>query len=114
MTSALLVDVLHHAESPGGLLRECARVARTVVVKDHLSRGAFDDVVLRFMDWMGNRPHGVVLRYRYFRREAWTKVLADSNLVITSWSDVPGLYPLPFSLLLGRKLHFVARLEPKP
>ena len=114
VASALLADVLHHVESPGELLRECARVARTVVVKDHLSRGAFDDAVLRFMDWVGNRPHGVVLRYRYFRRETWARAVDDSNLVITTWSDVPGLYPLPWSLLFGRKMHFVARLDRRP
>lgn len=109
--AAVLVDVLHHAENPAGLLRECARVASVVVVKDHLSRSALDERVLAFMDWVGNRPHGVDLRYRYFTPRSWQEALATAGLVETARSRVPDLYPFPFSLVFGRDLHFVARLE---
>jgi len=108
--AALLVDVLHHASDPVALLAECARVAPVVVVKDHLSRGAFDEKVLAFMDWVGNRPHGVVLPYRYFSPASWTAAVTDAGLREERREPVPGLYPFPFSALFGRGLHFVSRL----
>lgn len=108
--AALLVDVLHHAEDPVALLAECARAAAVVVVKDHLSRGPFDERVLAFMDWVGNRPHGVVLPYRYFSPDSWSAAVAAAGLREERRSGAPGLYPFPFSALFGRGLHFVARL----
>lgn len=108
--SALLVDVLHHAEDPVALLAECARVARVVVVKDHLSRGLLDERTLAFMDWVGNRPHGVVLPYRYFSPASWAGAVAAAGLREEQRAPVPGLYPFPFAALFGRDLHFVARL----
>ncbi len=109
-SAALLVDVLHHADDPAALLSECARVARVVVVKDHLARSALDRKVLAFMDWVGNRPHGVVLPYAYFSPEGWESALGAAALREELRAGVPGLYPAPFSALFGRGLHFVARL----
>jgi SAM-dependent methyltransferase len=108
--AALLVDVLHHAEDPVGLLAECARAARVVVVKDHLARGPGDERVLAFMDWVGNRPHGVLLPYHYFSPASWAAAVAAAGLREELRAPVPGLYPFPFSALFGRGLHFVARL----
>ena len=109
--AALLVDVLHHADDPVALLAECARVARVVVVKDHLSRSRFDERVLAFMDWVGNRPHGVVLPYAYFSPGSWERAVTAAGLREERRAGVPGLYPFPFSALFGRGLHFVARLS---
>jgi SAM-dependent methyltransferase len=108
--AALLVDVLHHADDPVALLAECARAARVVVVKDHLSRSRFDERVLAFMDWVGNRPHGVVLPYAYFSPGSWERAVAAADLREERRDAVPGLYPFPFSALFGRGLHFVSRL----
>lgn len=107
------VDVLHHTDNPDELLSEAARVARKcVVIKDHLSESRFDFAVLRFMDWVGNAPHGVVLPYNYAPRAEWERRFADAGLQIDAFTtDVP-LYPWPFSMLFGRSLHFVARLTP--
>lgn len=108
--AALLVDVLHHADDAAALLAECARVAPVVVVKDHFARGVLDERTLAFMDWVGNRPHGVVLPYRYFSPASWEGAVASAGLREERRADVPGLYPFPFSALFGRGLHFVARL----
>jgi SAM-dependent methyltransferase len=107
------VDVLHHTDDPRILLKEAARVARkAVILKDHFSQNGFDHLTLRFMDWVGNAPHGVVLPYNYGSRAEWEAWYAEAGLQIESLStDIP-LYPGPFSLLFGRGLHFVARLAP--
>lgn len=108
----MFVDVLHHTDNIAELLREACRVTRRyLLIKDHLGENWLDRGVLGFMDWVGNRPHGVRLAYNYLGRRAWEELFASCALRQVAWvSDVP-LYPFPFSLLFGRKLHFVALLE---
>jgi SAM-dependent methyltransferase len=108
----LFVDVLHHTTDVTQLLREAARVSRSsVVLKDHLSESSFDHAALRAMDWVGNRPHGVTLTYNYPSLSQWQQHFASCGLEATRLSTALPLYPFPFSLLFGRKLHFVAQLE---
>jgi len=107
----LFVDVLHHTTDVTQLLREAARVSRScVVLKDHLSESAFDHATLRAMDWVGNRPHGVTLTYNYQSRSQWQEHFAACGLQSAELSTALPLYPFPFSLLFGRRLHFVAQL----
>jgi SAM-dependent methyltransferase len=111
--SVLFVDVLHHTRDPIVLLREAKRVARKgIVIKDHCSDGIFDYPTLRFMDWVGNAPHGVVLPYNYWSRQQWQTAFAELQLKVTSWEDRLGLYPFPASMIFERKLHFIALLTP--
>lgn len=108
----MFVDVLHHTQSIRGLLAEAARVSRRyVLIKDHLCENAFDFRTLQFMDWVGNRSHGVVLPYNYQSRPQWSSNFEDCGLKVNSWKDHLSLYPAPFDALFGRKLHFVALLE---
>ncbi len=112
---SLFVDVLHHAPDAAGiarLLSEACRVSRRyVLIKDHLSENFLDFKTLQFMDWVGNRPHGVVLPYNYQSRGRWNSFFAAAGLTIRDWNDRIPLYPFPFSVVFGRKLHFVALLE---
>jgi SAM-dependent methyltransferase len=107
----LFVDVLHHTTDITPLLKEARRVARRMVlIKDHLDEHVVDDLTLRFMDWVGNRPHGVRLTYNYQSRAQWRALFRDSELTETSWtSDVP-LYPPPMDLVFGRRMHFIGAL----
>jgi ubiquinone/menaquinone biosynthesis C-methylase UbiE len=108
----MLVDVLHHTTDVSVLLREAARVGRTnVLLKDHLSENALDHATLRFMDWVGNRPHGVALTYNYQSRAQWDAHFAACALEVATFSTDVRLYPPPFSAVVGRELHFVALLH---
>ena len=110
----MFVDVLHHTEDPAILLAEAARVARkAVVLKDHCKDGALANTTLRFMDWVGNARHGVVLPYLYWPEAEWRRVFAKLSLEPTAWRPKLGLYPFPFSALFDRKLHFIASLAPR-
>lgn len=107
------VDVLHHTADPMVLLREAVRVARSaLVIKDHLREGLAAGATLRFMDWVGNARHGVVLPYLYWPEATWREAFKAIGLEPEAWQPKLGLYPWPFSVMFDRKLHFVARLAP--
>jgi len=108
----LFVDVLHHTPDPAILLREAVRVSRSfVLLKDHLDENIFDDMTLRFMDWVSNRPHGVVLAYNYQSRRQWAEYFSRCGLAVTAWTTRVPLYPPPVSFVAGRGLHFVSLLK---
>lgn len=108
---ALLVDVLHHAEAPVELLADVRRVARAIVVKDHLLEGPLAERTLRLMDRTGNARHGVALPYRYWTRARWHEVFAELELEPLVWNERLQYYPWPARLVFERSLHFIARLE---
>ena len=111
----IFVDVLHHVGNSQGivkLLSEARRVARRfILIKDHLSENWLDYRTLQFMDWVGNRPHGVVLPYNYQSRRQWDQYFNETGLKVEHWQTLIPLYPWPFSALFGRQLHFIGLLE---
>jgi ubiquinone/menaquinone biosynthesis C-methylase UbiE len=108
-----VIDVLHHTDDIGGTLLECARVARRgVIIKDHLCENRVDFQLLRFMDWVGNRAHGVTMTYNYQPESAWRRLLTEAGLATRTRTEKLGLYPPPFSYVFERRLHFVALVQP--
>ena len=109
---ALFVDVLHHVDDPISALSEARRVARAIVLKDHLRQGLAANTVLRFMDWVGNARHGVALTYRYWSHNQWDEAFTALRLHTVEFKGKLGLYPAPASWIFERSLHFVAKLVP--
>lgn len=108
----LLVDVIHHADSPEALLAEAARTARhKVIIKDHRLDGALAKMTLRFMDRLGNARYGVALPYSYWSEAEWRQRWAELGLRVDFFQSDLHLYPPPFTLLFDRGLHFLARLS---
>jgi SAM-dependent methyltransferase len=108
---AILVDVLHHADDPSELLSEASRVAPAIVIKDHYRNGLLAGLRLRFMDWVGNAPHGVRLPYNYLSRVEWEQLWSRLGLRVRNITEQIPLYPFPLSWLFGTRLHFVAELR---
>jgi len=109
--AVLFVDVLHHTDDPLVLLREAVRVARQcIVIKDHHLNGFLAGPTLRFMDWVGNARHGVVLPYNYWPARRWAEAFAALG-VLPEVNTKIGLYPWPASWIFARRLHFVASLR---
>ncbi len=109
----MFIDVLHHTNDPRLLLREAKRVARkAVVIKDHTRDGFLAGPRLRFMDWMGNSRHGVVLPYNYWSCNRWHAELENVGFIEDDWRGKLSLYPWWANWLFGSSLHFVARLNP--
>lgn len=110
--AVMFIDVLHHAEQPGMLLREAARAAaKTVLLKDHIIDGVFASPTLSLMDWVGNARHGVSLPYRYWSRQQWMAACEQTGLTITAWQSDLHLYPWPATWMFDRSLHFIAKLD---
>jgi SAM-dependent methyltransferase len=108
----MFVDVLHHTPNVCEIFREATRVTRRyVLIKDHLFDNQIDIAILKFMDWVGNRPHGVRLPFNYLSQRQWSELFEDAGLVPVTLTHRIPLYSFPFNLAFGRKLHFVALLE---
>jgi SAM-dependent methyltransferase len=108
----MFVDVLHHTHWIEALLLEACRVSRRyVLIKDHLVENRLDFKTLQFMDWVGNRPHGVILPYNYKSSSQWSRYFSNAGLTTLARQDRVKLYPFPFNILFGRKLHFIELLE---
>ncbi len=115
-SSIIAVDVFHHIDDYIPVLPECARVcAGTMVVKDHFYSNKLDYILLCFIDWVGNMPHGVRLPYSYFTRNEWEKSLQHIGISELFRQDfVKKLYPFPFQFLIGRRIQFVSQLSTRP
>jgi SAM-dependent methyltransferase len=112
--AVMMVDVLHHCHDPVSILRECVRVSKGfVIIKDHVSDSFFDEKVLQFMDWVGNRAHGVILPYNYLSSLDWESVFKKVGLTSLRKVEQLSLYPLPFDIVFGGSLHCLHLLEKK-
>ena len=110
--TALFVDVLHHTIDPLAPLSEGSRVARDcIIVKDHNRDKLAAAAVLRFMDWIGNARHGVVLPYNYWPERRWRSAFAELGFSIGEYRQNLGLYPPPDKWIFDGSLHFISRLE---
>lgn len=109
--AAMFIDVLHHTEDPFVLLKEGARVAKRILIKDHLREGFLSAATLRFMDWFGNAHHGVALPYNYWSLDQWNAAFSALDATLSQMISSLGLYPAPASWVFERNLHFIAKLD---
>lgn len=108
-----LIDVLHHADDPVGVLKECARVAKDfILLKDHISDSSYDQVRLEFMDWFGNRPFGIPMTYKYFTSAQWKDAFKEAGLEPEKLLRKIQTCPPPVQYLLDYDVHLIAKLRP--
>lgn len=110
--TVIMVDVLHHTDSPQTLLAEATRVAsKQIVIKDHYLRGIAAQQTLALMDRVGNARHGVDIPCNYLTETQWNGLFDSCGLRLEECRERLGLYPPPLSWLFERRLHFIASLQ---
>jgi hypothetical protein len=62
------------------------------------------------MDWVGNRPHGVVLPYNYLSTRQWQSTWQCLNSEPDVFITKLGLYPKILYPIFEKGLHFICRL----
>ena len=113
--TVLLCDVLHHVDSAADLLREATRVARSCVpIKDHLRQGFVAYATLRFMNYVGNALHGVVLPYNCLTPREWQEHFRQIGLKARVGTTQIGSYPWWANWLFGRSLRFIGLYDKIP
>lgn len=105
------VDVLHHTADPLALLVEAKRVARKgIIIKDHLCDSRLARRMLVFMDWVGNRQHGVALPNNFWSTAQWSEAWLRLGTKPDAWVTRFGLYPGLLNPLFEGHRNFIARL----
>ena len=84
---AMLCNVLHHVPKDirVPLLTECARVAGTLYIKDHLAQSSLDHWRLTILDLIGNIPFGGMTKADYIERAEWLSLAEQSGFRFTQW-----------------------------
>ena len=109
----LLCDVLHHSLDPALVLRECARVGKKIIVKDHYQYGYFSNLILKWMDRFGNQAYGVHIPGKYFSVDGFSALCRKCGLEIVQQQAGIQLYGhLPvLRRVLRKEWQFWAVLE---
>jgi ubiquinone/menaquinone biosynthesis C-methylase UbiE len=109
-----LIDVLHHVENISDVLNNALKYAKKyVIIKDHIFENKIDFQTLKFMDWIGNAPHGVRVIYNFQNEKSWDEIFSNYSLEKYFYSKKINLYPWFANWIFGRKLHFIVILEIK-
>lgn len=109
--AVIISDVLHHTEVPIQVMREAYRVTRKfIIIKDHRLNRPYAELILRFMDWIGNRTRNIDLPYNYWPEEQWQAAWSEIGLQVDHYQTELGLYPWPANLVFESGLHFLVRL----
>jgi len=112
--AVIVADVLHHDRNPTAVLKECARVAKKlVIVKDHLQHSWFSYLRICFLDWAANAPHGVLCLYTYWSLPEWKQMFDQTGLKSLSIYTPIKLYHWSLDFIFGGKLHVVFFSEPQ-
>lgn len=81
----LLIDVLHHTETPEQVLAEACRVARrAILIKDHYWERPWDRWLLALADYLGNKAYDVPLPYAFLRMDEWDRLFRMTGLRVIS------------------------------
>jgi ubiquinone/menaquinone biosynthesis C-methylase UbiE len=108
----ILADVLHHEKEPHRLIKECARVAkRLLIIKDHKTEGVFARQRISFLDWAANMPFNIPCLYRYNTREEWRRWHESHGLIVEYELNSMRLYPPIVNFIFGRRLQYFVVLR---
>jgi SAM-dependent methyltransferase len=101
--AGLLLFVLHHAEEPGALLGEAARVCRRVIAFEDINATWWDKKTFRRTHWVYDRFLGIHYPHHEWPPERWSALACAAGLA-ERWSGPIGRQ---FGPLSTRHIMFV-------
>ena len=108
---AMMINMLHHTDSPEAILREAIRVSRKgLIIKDHYANNMVDRANLHAMEYMNPNFREIMkLPLRFYSSGEWDSIMSKLGLT----SDVINTdfvsYGRFWDLFFGRNMHFVGR-----
>jgi ubiquinone/menaquinone biosynthesis C-methylase UbiE len=109
-----IVDVLHHAGDPRAVLAEALRVTRPegcVVIKDHVRRGRWSNVVLLTMDNSSNFGVHENTSGTYLTSSEWDSLLTDAGGRVEQKVWPFKIHDLPWRLFAPSSYHLLLQLR---
>jgi SAM-dependent methyltransferase len=77
----MMIDVIHHIENPEIVLEEAKRITRKyILIKDHYWINKLDLALLKFADYIGNKPYEIDLPYHFLKIADWIELISNLNL----------------------------------
>jgi 2-polyprenyl-3-methyl-5-hydroxy-6-metoxy-1,4-benzoquinol methylase len=110
-----IVDVLHHADDPGAVIRESLRVLRPggrVVVKDHLRTSRWSGLVLLAMDNMSNFSVHEAANGHYLSAPEWVNVIGGAGGHIETMVTPFAVHEAPWTLVARSSYHVLFAVSP--
>jgi len=108
----LINDVLHHMDIENeslieDTLKKLLGVAEIVIIKDHFQYGVISNMIIRFMDFLGNYFNDVKIPKKYYDQKTFDDLINKINAVVIEANVSIKLYP-PFLIFMSNPdYHFV-------
>ncbi len=112
----LVVDVIHHMNIDNkkkiiNLLKFLKKKSKLIVIKDHLQYGFFSNLILIFMDILGNYGDGTPIPVKYFNETIFNDFTQKAKLKNIKMIKSINLYK-PYWLIVGNPKHqFISLLK---
>jgi ubiquinone/menaquinone biosynthesis C-methylase UbiE len=108
----MLLDVLHHEQDWPHLLDECIRVSKKLlIIKDHQVTSKLNYYRVCLLDWLANKPYGIVCLYRYFTVSKWREIFKEKKMEIIKEEESLKIYPQIYQLVFPGKLQYFSVLK---
>lgn len=79
----LIVDVIHHSNNPQELIKEAKRVTKKhILIKDHYYNNKFDYLLLKYSDYIGNKPYSIELPYNFLKKQQWLNIFNKLSISV--------------------------------
>jgi SAM-dependent methyltransferase len=78
-----IVDVLHHSEDLEQVIKEAKRVSKKyILIKDHYYENQIEYNLLKYVDYFGNKPYDIELKYNFLKLSEWERIFSRNGLKI--------------------------------
>tara|TARA_X000000950_G_scaffold202354_1_gene243573 strand:- start:1166 stop:1870 length:705 start_codon:yes stop_codon:yes gene_type:complete len=112
----LVVDVIHHINIDNkkkiiDLLKFLKKKSKLIIIKDHLQYGFISNLILIFMDLLGNYGDGTRIPTKYFNEHIFNNFVSQAKLKKIKMIKGISLYKPYWLILSNPKYQFISILK---